>query len=252
MIQTSSVSEAIADSSFIDSPVSAPRQSAPIAVREPVDLFLPILTASLTLHLLIVALVGSGVTQSPEKLKRVAPSAPPPPIIEQVNLEPEPVVPPPPKQESVVPTPDEPQPAAALDLPPLPQIQPIAAVSALVPVSFSIAVKGPVRLVADASQASGGGGGQRGFIQPISLDTNGQRNLLLPAISYPYEAKRRRLTGTVSVEFHTSPTGDIYDVRVREASGHDILDRAAIENLQHGRWIGQPGYYIKAYEFSLK
>jgi protein TonB len=168
-----------------------------------------------------------------------------------VKLEPEPVpVDPVKKDETPPPTIESPEPVAAIDLPPVAPVQAIAAVPSTVPVSFGIEVKGPVRWVNDPSQASGAVGGRR---QPISLDADGAaRNLLLPSLPYPPEAKKRRLTGSLTVEFRTTPTGDIQDVRVRESSGHDELDRAAIENLRKGRWVGPAGFYVKAYEFNLK
>jgi TonB family protein len=56
----------------------------------------------------------------------------------------------------------------------------------------------------------------------------------------------------VLIEFRTSPTGEISGLRVRETSGHAVLDQAALENLRTGRWKGQPGFYVKAFEFTLQ
>ena len=53
------------------------------------------------------------------------------------------------------------------------------------------------------------------------------------------------------VEFRTTSAGDVVDVRVHTSSGHPLLDDAAVENLRHGRWKGLPGYYVKAFEFTL-
>lgn len=260
MSSSSPVSEAVLDAPYAAAPAPSeaarafPIPQAPAERRESVDLLLPILTASVATHLLLIAFLGGGVPPPPVRFER-APVAPPPAaVIEQVKLEPEPPPPPqePPKQDLAVPTPDAPEPAAPLDLPPLPPVQAIAAVPSSVPVAFGIEVKGPVRVVNDASQASGAVGGRRRPAEPISLDDGAaRRNLLLPTVAYPLDARRRHVTGTVVVEFRTSPTGDIYDVRVRETSKSESLDRAALENLRQGRWTGEPGYYVKAYEFSL-
>ncbi len=161
-------------------------------------------------------------------------------------LESEPV---PPQPNSAVP--DLPPPPAATELPSLPQVQAIVAVPSTIPVAFGIEPKGPVRLVSDAANASGGGLVRRPT-EPIALDLAGESNLLLPPLSYPLRAKKQRLTGTVLVRFRTDPTGRIFDVRVHQSSGHALLDQAAEENLQAGRWKGAPGLYVKAFEFTLK
>jgi protein TonB len=175
-----------------------------------------------------------------------------PVVVENVQMVPE--TPPPeplPRVDESTPSPDDPGPAADLDLPPLPQVQPIAAVPSSVPVAFGLGVKGAVRLVSDAANASGAVGGRRNA-EPVALDFEAEHNLLLPPIAYPPRAKRQRITGTALIEFRTSPTGEISGVRVRESSGHAILDQAAQENLQAGRWTGPPGYFVKAYEFTLQ
>jgi protein TonB len=174
-------------------------------------------------------------------------------LVEDIKIEPEPeLLPPPPIKNEELPLDSEPPTSANIDLPALSPVEPIAAVSASVPVAFGIEVKGPVRLVADASQASGRVGGRRGPV-PISLDDDAlqEKNLLVSPIVYPAVAQVRRQSGTVLVEFRTSPTGDIIDVKVRESSGFPTLDNAAVENLRHGRWAGAVGYYLKAYLFRL-
>lgn len=257
MSSVSQISEAVAEAPFRPAPTAPTRPSptpqAPVDRRESIDFLLPIMTASIALHLVLTAFLGGGVPPRPTRLAR--PSLPPPPVavIEEIKLEPESFPPPEPvKQDAAVPAPEAPEPAAPLDLPALPPVQAIAAVPSSVPVAFGIEVKGPVRLVSDPSQASGAVGGRRRPAEPISLDDSSARqNLLLPTIAYPVQARRRRLTGTVLVEFRASPTGDIYDVRVRESSNVSSLDEAALDNLRQGRWTGEPGYYVKAYEFTL-
>lgn len=258
MSSSTQVSETVLDAPFPAAPAAPARPfpipQAPADRRESLDLLLPILTASVATHLLLIAFLGAGVPPPPAHFVRAPLPPPPAAIIEEIKLEPEPPPPPqePPKQDLALPTPDAPEPAAPLDLPPLPPVQAIAAVPSSVAVAFGIEVKGPVRLVNDASQASGAVGGRRRPAEPVLLDDGAaRRNLLLPSVVYPLDARRRRVTGTVVIEFHTSPTGDIYDARVRESSKSESLDRAALENLRQGRWTGEPGYYVKAYEFSL-
>ena len=257
MIETSSVSEAVADSAFDTFSRRKPTSTSAVLTtsgsREGVAVFLSIVTASVATHLLAIAFLGSGVPAATARPRIVSAPAPVE-VVESVTLVPEPPPPPDVKPVETDPLPPSPEPAAALDLPPVEPIQAIAAVPSTVPVAFGLEVTGPVKLVRDASLASGSGGARRPRAEPISLDDNAaaQRSLLLPTITYPADAKRRRLTGAVIVEFRTSPTGDIYDVRVRESSGHASLDRAALGNLRLGRWTGAPGYYLKAYEFTLQ
>ena len=49
------------------------------------------------------------------------------------------------------------------------------------------------------------------------------------ALTYPWLARRRGITGTVLVELTIQPTGEIDRVVVIESSSHDLLDRAALE-----------------------
>lgn len=220
-------------------------------LTEPGSPVLPVLTASVAAHLLFIAWFGAGVPAAPIRAPRAV-ATPPPAIMENIELK----APPPPEiveqrvTEDIL-APEAPAPAATLDLPAIPEVQTISAVPASVPVSFGIAVTGNVRVVSDASQASGAVGGRR-FAEPVALDFNAENNLVIPAIHYPPRAKRSRQTGTVLVEFRTNPTGDISAVRVRHSSGHPALDEAARDNLERGRWKGAPGYYVKAYEFTLQ
>ncbi len=217
-------------------------------------LLLRILTTSLVAHLLLVGLLGSGLPKPQVRPKR---SAVPPAVatlIEDVKLQEEP--PPeelkkPVDQSQVLPAPELPA-ASTIDLPPLSQVETISAVPASVPVAFGIEVKGRVRLVADASQASGAVGG-RALQDPVTIDGNSSqaKNLLLPQIAYPSDALVRHLQGTVVLEFRTTDTGEINSTKVRTSSGFPILDRAALNNLAQGRWLGRAGYFLKTYEFKL-
>ena len=259
MIQTSPLSEAVLPSPFDLTAETArtPISDVPFtALPEPATisgLLLPIITASVAAHLVAVALIGGRLPELPMSGVRKIAHEPVPAIIEEIQIEPAPIEPVAltPTAEPL-PSPDAPPSAAQIAPPVLPEIQPVAAVPATVPVAFGIQVKGPVKVVSDPTHASGAAGGGRRPTEPVSVDTAGARNLLLPEITYPVSAKRNRQTGTVLVEFRTSATGDIGDVRVRQSSGHPTLDRAALENLKRGRWAGAPGFFVKAYEFSLQ
>jgi TonB family protein len=212
-----------------------------------------ILTTSAALHLLLIGFLGAGVPKpAPVRTKPVVPPPSAVQLVENVKLEPEPETQLPEQLKSEeLPLQTEPPAAASVDLPPVSELTPIAAVSASVPVAFGIDVKGPVRLVSDPSQASGRVGGRRGPV-PVSLDdTLGAKDLLLPQIVYPAAAQVRRQSGTVLIEFHTTPTGDITTPKIYASSGYPALDSAALENLKHGRWVGAAGYYLKAYLFKL-
>jgi protein TonB len=199
-----------------------------------------ILTTSGALHLLVIGYLGFGIPADTPRPHVVHAAPPPPPIIENVQLE----APPPPKAQKLelkedepTPLPDAPAPVAA-----------IAAVPANVSVAFAVKVEGPVHLVSDASLASGA------FAPPppVIPKEASERNLLTPDLAYPAEALHRRYTGQVVIEFHTTAQGDIIGARIRSSSGHALLDQAALDNLRLGRWVGEAGYFVKTYEFVLR
>jgi protein TonB len=210
---------------------------------------LPIFTTSICVHLLVVGFIGARL---PEATPQARPQPPPPVtrLIEDVKLVSEKTPPPPPAKLDKLPPPPLPASAPRIDLLPLPRIAAVAAVPASVPVAFALSVSGPVRLVGDFSQASGGAVSAPSGPQEIN-DTHFGRNLLIPTVVYPPEALLHHVTGEVQVEFHTSTTGDIYDAKVRRGSGSETLDWAALENIRHGRWTGEAGYFTKTYEFIL-
>jgi protein TonB len=219
----------------------------------PFEIFGTLLTTSACVHILLVGFSGFGIHADPVRSKKVEPPATK--IVEDVNLEP---APPPPKEEAPPPPAAQtdlsaPTLAADIDLPPLPEVAEISAVAANVPVAFSIAVNGPVRIVKDAAHASGAVGGRRS-VGPVSVDA-GQENarfLLLPPLSYPTLALERRISGTVEIEFKTTPTGDIIEIKVRTSSGYADLDRAALQNMRRGRWTGSAGFFVKNFVFVLR
>jgi protein TonB len=200
-----------------------------------------ILTTSVCLHLLLVGYLGFGVPTPPARPRVARAAPPPPPIVENIELQ----APPPPPKAQPQALRDEPPPSQ--DLPAA--VSAVAAVPANVAVAFAIKVAGPVRLVADAADASGGG-----VVAPVAAIPHEVvgRNLLTPQLSYPAAALYKHLTGRVVVEFHTTATGDIIDIKVRTSSGEQILDQAALDNLRLGRWVGEAGYFTKTYDFILR
>jgi TonB family protein len=193
--------------------------------------------------LLLIGYLGFGVPAPVARPRVIHAEPPPPPVIENIELPPDP--PPPPKatpqdlrDQPPPPSQDIPAPVAA-----------VAAVPANVAVAFALNVTGPVRLVSDASEASG-----VVAVAPVAAIPHEVvgRNLLTPPLTYPAVALYKHLTGRVVVEFRTSATGDITEVKVRSSSGEEILDQAALENLRLGRWVGEAGYFTKTYEFVLR
>jgi protein TonB len=195
----------------------------------------------------------SGFGINPDPVRHIKAEPPPTKILEDVKLEP---LPPTPKDEA--PPPEAPPVsgpalAANIDLPPLPEVTEVSAVAANVVVAFALPVTGPVRIVKDARFASGAVGGSRTSNGPISVNTGEAyaRFLLLPILNYPTVALQRRISGSVEIEFKTTPTGEIYDIKVRSSSGHNELDNAALQNMHRGRWSGEAGYFVKNFVFVL-
>lgn len=60
-----------------------------------------------------------------------------------------------------------------------------------------------------------------------------------PPPSYPYLARKRGYEGRVMLEVMVCADGTAAEVRVKESSGHEILDRAALESVQ--QWKFEPG-----------
>lgn len=59
-----------------------------------------------------------------------------------------------------------------------------------------------------------------------------------PSPTYPPEAIRRRLQGTVLLELEVSETGQVQSVSVLRSSGHSILDQSALRTVRN--WRGRP------------
>ncbi len=50
--------------------------------------------------------------------------------------------------------------------------------------------------------------------------------------TYPFSAERMGITGAVSVAFVIEPNGTFSSVRIRRSSGHQVLDRAALQTVR--------------------
>jgi TonB family protein len=231
-------------------PVPPARAAAP--KWNPLEVFGTLLTTSACIHILVAGFSGFGI--NPDPVRQLKTEPPPTRILEDVKLEP-----PRPAPKDEAPPPEAPPPisgpavAASIDLPPLPEVTEISAVPANVAVAFALPVSGPVRIVKDAAHASGAVGGRRTSSGPISVNAGEAyaRFLLLPTLTYPTVALQRRISGSVEVEFKTTPTGEIYEIKVRTGSGHAELDNAALQNMHRGRWTGEAGYFVKNFVFVL-
>ena len=82
----------------------------------------------------------------------------------------------------------------------------------------STSVANAARRAGVGEESAGNGGGDG----PVA--SNGNR----PPI-YPAEAKRRRYEGTVLLNVRILEDGSVGEVTLQQSSGHDMLDRAAIE-----------------------
>lgn len=60
-----------------------------------------------------------------------------------------------------------------------------------------------------------------------------------PPPPYPDKARHRRLEGTVILEVRVSSEGRVDDLRIKESSGHRILDQAAMSSVR--KWVFEPG-----------
>lgn len=60
-----------------------------------------------------------------------------------------------------------------------------------------------------------------------------------PPPPYPGKARHRRLEGTVILEVQVSSEGSVEDLRIKESSGHRILDQAAMSSVR--KWVFEPG-----------
>ena len=119
---------------------------------------------------------------------------------------------------------------------PVPQIDPVPdSAPAISESDFVETSPPPRRVVKDYGSAP---------IRPptaVALNGHGKPNIVsAPRPEYPYEARRRHLTGTgvivVSVDFSS---GSVIDARVERSIGSPILDNSAVNAFKH--WRFKPG-----------
>lgn len=74
------------------------------------------------------------------------------------------------------------------------------------------------------------------------------RLAVLAQRSYPQRARRKKMTGTVLVTFRVFASGELDSTTVKESSGHDLLDRAALGAVKKaGRFSPFPDEVKKQY-----
>lgn len=87
---------------------------------------------------------------------------------------------------------------------------------------------GPGQQHARRSPATESGEGQAAYTEYLG----GLRQRIHGALRYPPAARRRGLTGAVTLELTILPSGVIRDVSVVESSSHAILDEAALDTVR--------------------
>lgn len=68
---------------------------------------------------------------------------------------------------------------------------------------------------------------------------------------YPAIARRRGWQGTATLRIRCDAAGHVTDVHLLQSSGHDVLDRAAIEAVRAWRFRGGPGAIVQPVTFLL-
>jgi periplasmic protein TonB len=87
---------------------------------------------------------------------------------------------------------------------------------------------GPGPQHARQSPATESGEGQATYTEYLG----GLRQRIHEALRYPPAARRRGLTGSVTLELTILPSGVIRDVSVVESSSHAVLDEAALDTVR--------------------
>jgi protein TonB len=87
---------------------------------------------------------------------------------------------------------------------------------------------GPGQQHARRSPASENGEGQAAYTEYLGS----LRQRIHEALRYPPAARRRGLTGSVTLELTILPSGVIRDVAVVQSSSHAILDEAALDTVR--------------------
>jgi protein TonB len=87
---------------------------------------------------------------------------------------------------------------------------------------------GPGQQHARRSPATESGEGQAAYTKYLG----GLRQRIHEALRYPPAARRRGLSGAVTLELTILPSGVIRDVSVVESSSHAVLDEAALDTVR--------------------
>lgn len=152
------------------------------------------------------------------------------PLLEAVPLMVHLVTPPPAPPEVI---PPKPLPVARRPLPPRPlEPPPMLAVETPAPDAAAVAPPPPQPEPAPAVALPAPPAPPR--IVPPSFDAAYLRN---PPPEYPLASKRRGEQGRVMLHVHVTADGAADRVEVRTSSGHERLDRAALEAVRHWRFV---------------
>lgn len=94
---------------------------------------------------------------------------------------------------------------------------------------------GPPQKTAEAAREAGTSNGSGGAVEGGGAtvlqegeDYNYIRNAVIKDLPYPWLARKRRLEGSLLLSFRVLGNGTIADVKVKESSGHPVLDDNAV------------------------
>ncbi len=78
---------------------------------------------------------------------------------------------------------------------------------------------------------------KKGNLPEISWEGEERKILSFSLPSYPPEARRKGMEGTVEIEFCVNRNGEVENVTVRKSSGYSLLDTLSIENMYRWKFI---------------
>lgn len=166
----------------------------------------------------------------------VAEQMPPEPTVEPVPPEPEVIEPPEPEPEAITLPEPKPKPEPKPEPKPKPKPKPKTQTAAVRPTQERPA-QAPAAQVSESSIKSAPQG------QPVALDPDRPRTIgrvdylgRHPQPVYPRVSQRRGEHGRVVLRVLISPEGRVADVSVRQSSGHERLDGAALEAIRGARF----------------
>lgn len=130
-----------------------------------------------------------------------------------------------------------------------PQIVPVV-VPNLTDSAFPVPIKEPVVIAKSPQSAAAPATANP---KPTLFRPDAADGIIRPNLVYPLEARRARAQGTTLLEVVVAPNGKPASVKIKDSTGHDVLDKAAIEWVK--KWLWPPGeirYYFVPIEFQLK